>query len=565
MTKSLPENLSAACGSGAASRAGRSRKRLRSVWQTRDPGTTPAASVWRVIEIPLASVVPYANPYADVEVTVTFSGPNGESIDRPAFWDGGNAWKARFAPTVVGLWRWQSVCSDAGNAGLHGQRGELHSVPYAGVNPVYRHGFLRVSDNHRHFVHADGTSFFWLGDTHWQMPDTEQLDACNHPGHAGAPCPHGGQFQHLVADRKARGFTVYQTYPASTSPHWWTTPYSAIDPTRFRNVFDVQMDHLAGQGSVIAVGCGHFNDSTHIPVADLCRFARYLVARYGAHPVVWITCQEMNAPAELGGREANRLDVWKAVAREIARVDGYSHPHSAHQWVLDCATRPLGGEPWHDWFALQGGHRGSGLTAQACYAGYYNYRPTRPLIETEAMYELVDCGGVNSVDDARHSAWKAMLCGSAGYTYGAGGIWALKWDAADPRWKEYNHAIEAWHAGMALPGAAQMTVLKEFFTALPWTELVPRFGDGAWAEWTDSERCVLATVGNRLYLAYCYGETSVGVLRGLDPTAVYSAQWVDPRTGRVTVIAKSFGAPDGRWAVPAKPEGDWVLRVEVGT
>jgi hypothetical protein len=42
------------------------------------------------------------------------------------------------------------------------------------------------------------------------MPDTERLDACNHPEHAGQTCPHGGQFQHLVADRRAKGFTVYQ-------------------------------------------------------------------------------------------------------------------------------------------------------------------------------------------------------------------------------------------------------------------------------------------------------------------------------------------------------------------
>ena len=54
------------------------------------------------------------------------------------------------------------------------------------------------------------TPFFWLGDSHWQMPDTERLDACNHPEHAGQTCPYGGQFQHLAADRRNRRFTVYQ-------------------------------------------------------------------------------------------------------------------------------------------------------------------------------------------------------------------------------------------------------------------------------------------------------------------------------------------------------------------
>ena len=523
-----------------------------------DAADSPAP-LWRVAEIVLTSAKTYANSYDEVDTVVTFTGPTGVMITRPAFWDGGNLWKVRFAPTTVGTWRWRSVCSDAGNAGLHNRSGELDCGPAAGDNQVYRHGFLRVSDNRRHFVHADGMPFFWLGDTHWQMPDTERLDVCNHPEHHGAPCPYGGQFQHLVADRKARGFTVYQTYPLPTNPHWWTTQYSQVNPDRFRSVFDAQMDHLAEQGFVIALGCGHFNNSTTIPEADLCRWARYLVARYGAHPVVWITCQEMNAPAELGGKEANRLGVWRAVAREIARCDGYAHPHSAHQWVLDVATDPLGHEPWHDWFALQGGHRNSGFTPQARYQGYYDYQPPCPVLETEAMYELVDCGGVNTTDEARQSAWKALLCGSAGYTYGGAGIWALKWDAADPCWKDYNHAIGSWHEGMVLPGAAQMTVLRNFFAALPWPALTPRFGDQAWAEWADPERCVLATDGNRLYLAYCDGETSAGTLKGLDPQAVYTAQWFDPRSGVTTVITVSFHASTGYWTVPEKPAGDWVL------
>jgi len=528
------------------------------------PQTGAAIPLWRVAEISLESEANYGNPYADVEVTVIFRGPGGETIHRPAFWDGGGTWMVRFAPTAPGLWQWTSVCTNPQDAGLHGRGGELTAVELETDTPLHRHGFLRVSQNGRHFIHADGTPFFWLGDTHWQMPDRERVDACNHPEHAGRECPHGGQFQHLLADRIARGFNVYQTYPNATSAHWWAEPFARIDPTRFREVFDVQMDRLAAAGVVIALGCGHFNNSTQMPEADLCRFARYLVARYGAHPVVWITCQEMNAPVNLDGKESNRPAVWKAVAEQIARDDGYHHPHSAHQWVLDVNVAPLGQEPWHAWFALQGGHRNSGLTPQARYRGYYDYQPTRPVLETEAMYELVDCGGVNSTDDARQSAWKALLCGSPGYSYGGAGIWFIKWDADDPGCAQYNHAIGSWHEGMELPGAAQMTVLKRFFTGLDWPALAPRFNDPAWATWADPERCTLATIENKIYLAYCYGDASDGVLKGLDPQADYAASWIDPRTGHETAIAAALRArPDGTWPVPAKPAGDWLLVVRL--
>jgi len=182
----------------------------------------PSVSLWQVAEIELTSSRTYANPYGEIDVTVTFTGLGGESVTRLAFWDGGSAWKVRFAPTALGTWNWRTECSDRTNEGLHGRSGRLDCVPKqmaetSGVGrakqpPHLRHGFLRVSDNRRHFVHADGTPFFWLGDTHWQMPDTERLDVCNHPEHVGQTCPHGGQFQHLVADRRAKGFTVYHEY-----------------------------------------------------------------------------------------------------------------------------------------------------------------------------------------------------------------------------------------------------------------------------------------------------------------------------------------------------------------
>ncbi|MCY2925867.1 MAG: DUF5060 domain-containing protein, partial [Planctomycetota bacterium] len=441
-----------------------------------------AVTTWRVTEISLVSKRAYANSYKDVTITASFTGPRGQAVTREAFWCGKNLWKVRFAPPAPGTWTWKTTCSDTKNAALHERAGSIECQAYDGTLPLSTHGFIRVSDNSRHFTHADGTPFFWLGDTHWQMPDTERVDACNHPAHRGKACPFGGQFQHLLADRKAKGFSVYQTYPLAVDPAWWTSPHTQINPERFASVFDVQMDALARQGFVIALGFGHYNDSVAIPADDLRRWGRYLVARYGAHPVVWITCQEMNMP-DGGG---NRLASWQAIARDIAQADGYRHPLSGHQVVVDVGTLPLGGEPWHTWFALQGGHRNVPLTPQQRYAGYYAFRPTKPIVETEAMYEELDCcGAIADARDARTSAWKAMLCGCAGYTYGAAGVWALKWDPADTRWKDYNYRTPGWYAGMALPGSAQMRVLKDFFLRLPWPALTPRFSDPAWASWQD--------------------------------------------------------------------------------
>ena len=61
------------------------------------------------------------------------------------------------------------------------------------------------------------------------------------------------------------------------------------------------------------------------------------------------------------------------------------------------------------------------------YRGYYDSRITgviKPFIEAEANYEDINCGGFTGYDLNRYSAWNAMLCGSAGFTYGVTGIWA---------------------------------------------------------------------------------------------------------------------------------------------
>ena len=52
---------------------------------------------WRMVELPFTSSKSYENPVTDVNMTATFKNGN-TTIARPAFWDGGNSWKIRFAP-----------------------------------------------------------------------------------------------------------------------------------------------------------------------------------------------------------------------------------------------------------------------------------------------------------------------------------------------------------------------------------------------------------------------------------------------------------------------------------
>ena len=117
----------------------------------------------------------YADPFNEVELDVVVTGPGrpGASPCRPS----GPATRpgaCALRRAQIGQYTYRTVCSDAGNADLHGQTGTIMVARYTGDNPLLRRGFLRVAADRRHLEHADGTPFFWLGDT-WWMGFTKRL------------------------------------------------------------------------------------------------------------------------------------------------------------------------------------------------------------------------------------------------------------------------------------------------------------------------------------------------------------------------------------------------------
>ncbi|HAK52344.1 MAG TPA: hypothetical protein DCM54_10660 [Gammaproteobacteria bacterium] len=87
------------------------------------------------------------------------------SLTLDGYWNGDRTWTVRFAPTQPGTWTWRSHSSDPA---MDQQQGEIECVApttdQVKDNPNLR-GFIGVSDSGRHFTYADGTLFFWLGDT----------------------------------------------------------------------------------------------------------------------------------------------------------------------------------------------------------------------------------------------------------------------------------------------------------------------------------------------------------------------------------------------------------------
>ena len=159
--------------------------------KTPDRGTVNRLKEWT-----FTSAHAYADPFNDVQLDMVMTAPDGSHLRIPAFWSGQQSWRVRYSSPQVGVHHWKLECTDKTNRDLNGVEGAITLAPYTGNEPLYQHGFIRVSPDHRHLVYGDGTPFFWLGDTWW-------MGLCSRLSFPD-------DFQKLAADRKAKGFNVIQ-------------------------------------------------------------------------------------------------------------------------------------------------------------------------------------------------------------------------------------------------------------------------------------------------------------------------------------------------------------------
>ncbi len=458
---------------------------LRAAEPTRTQANVPA-------EITFTAQRPHADPFSEVTLDVAFTDPAGVVRKVPAFWAGGAQWKVRYASALTGTHRWQGVCSDEQDAGLHGMAGVVEITPYAGGNPLFRHGPVRVAAGGRYFEHADGTPFFWLGDTWW-------MGLCHR-----LQWPE--EFQRLAADRKAKGFNVVQIvaglYPdmhafdprgANEAGFPWEKDYTRINPAYF-DAADARLRHLTEQGiTPCVVGAwGYF--MPWMGADKLKKHWRYLIARYGAWPVVWCAAGEANLPWYLAKNfpsdDREQVHGWTEVLRHIRATDPYRRPLSIHPTAIRryTARNATDDESLLDFDLMQTPHgqREAVPVAVRAVRETFAATPVLPVINGEASYEMLS----DSLPTqwTRAMFWLCLMNGAKGHTYGANGIWQLNRPgqphgpsptAGSPK---TGYGVITWEDAMNLPGSTQMAHGKRFFESLPWTQLTPMPDTAAWAD-----------------------------------------------------------------------------------
>ncbi|MEO6873609.1 MAG: DUF4038 domain-containing protein [Opitutaceae bacterium] len=444
--------------------------------KTKSARATPANTT---VERAFTAERGYADPFNEVVLDVIFTDPAGKEFRVPAFWAGGKIWKVRYASPLTGTHRYRTVSTPLNDAGLNGLTGEVTISPYAGKNPLYALGPVQVAADKRHFEHADGTPFFWLGDTWW-------MGLCSR-----LSWPKG--FKTLTANRVKKGYNVVQIiaglYPdmyafdprgANEAGFPWEEGYSHMRPEYF-DAAEKKIAHLIENGITpcIVGAWGYF--ISWMTEDQLKAHWRYLIGRWGASPVIWCTAGEANLPWYLAKNfpvdDRDMVKGWTRVMRYLRETDPFHRPVTIHPTAINRYTsrNATEDESLLDFDMLQVMHAQNEAVDLAIKAvrESYGQSPRMPVLNGEPCYEML--GGTITAPWPRRAFWSCVLNGAMGHTYGGNGIWQCNQPGiphgASPHGGNYGNT--PWIEAMNYTGSAECGHGKALLTRYDWSKFEP--------------------------------------------------------------------------------------------
>ena len=541
------------------------------------------AEMWLKNEMTFLAQKPANDPLNTQTLDVIFTNGSTE-FTMPGFWDGANIWRVRFALPSEGTWTFKTVFSDTADAGVHNKTGSITCTKYSGDLDIYKHGFVKTDADKRYFVYADGTPFFYLGDTHWNFL-AEEFDRA---GTNAGDTVTSSHFKYIVNKRVAQGYTVYQTEPLEAN---WdlVNGLDAGDISAFK-LADKYFEYIADQGLVHANAQFFFASSMNLTVMNkpnyeklLDTLSRYWVARFGAYPVMYTLAQEVdNDFYYMENTMANttmnaEANPWKLVCQYLHKYDPYKNPISAHQegstvimnhtTASNSAFRDIEG---HTWWANQWKPKLDIPTPFSAAKDFWDNGQGKPAVVYEGRYDSLWTNEYG----ARAQGWLAFLNGMYGHGYGAVDIWLYKSEydieydtVRDGITITVEQKMTPWSKSIEFPAGYQMGYMRELLEKYEWWNLVPVF-DNTDVFAAESLTYSMATINtNDVYICYLYdainkpGTKLTGTVKGLDANADYVYKWYNPRTnvlGSAMPIAKG-----DTFKIGERPSAeDWVLIVE---
>ncbi len=497
----------------------------------------------------------YKNPYADVQLTVKFTGPGNQTFETYAYWTGGRDYAVSFSFPTPGKWTWALRSTDAKNKGFRRQKGVLEVTTYNGENPLYRNGFLRVSENGRYLTYDNHKPFLWTGCTAWNAPSNATYE----------------EWKRYVDDRVSKHFSIVQITPYRGGG--WTAKalrnsgdknrageepffdyHSRINPAYWMDLLK-KVDYANERGVVIVfVGIPGWQLYIGDP-AQRKTFLEFFTAMFSGNFVIYSPASDTRFSAESDtlGMEIDRIDPRHLITQ---------HPGTPSQQPVNIHSEAYYDRPYLDFSMCQSGHNNGRSdrcvwTAINWHLSLFKRNPHKPVINGEAFYhgsaEAEDPKYRGTDTDARRLGWYSWLSGSLGYTYGALGLW--NWGLTT------NGVFVDWRDAIARNSSFQMKYMNDFFQRINWWELEP-YHQGIMNQEQEILKTMVMARNPSATLAVAY--LPAGTAAEIDLKSFKGnirTQWFNPRDNQYLPEETLRNDSGSHIFDPGDAEGDWVLLI----
>ena len=431
---------------------------------------------------------------------------------------------------------------------------------------------LKVSENKRFLVTAEGRPFFWLGDTAWELFHRLNRE----------------EAVRYLRNRAERRFTVVQAValaelnglndpnPYGHRPLLNNDPATPDVKDGPDNDYWDHVDFIVKEAGALGIYIGFlptWGDKWSIKrgagpevftAQNAGGYGAWLGARYKDTPnIIWI----------LGGDRAIETDTHKEIIRVMARGlragDGGTHLMTLHPSGGQSSSAAFHDDDWLDFNMRQNGHVAEFTGRYDQTRTDYERTPVKPVLDGVPIYEdhpvSFDAArlGHSISSDVRRPLYWNLFGGAFGHTYGHHSVWQM----AAPGRPPINNPLMPWSDAVNQPGAAQMQHARALLESRPFLVRVPdndvvvtgpiptsmpgsgRYRFAATRDSSGSYAMVYAPVGR----SFTVRTSKVSGSR-------LTAWWFDPRTGKATAIG-TFANTGERTFTPPDPGEmiDWVL------
>lgn len=434
----------------------------------------------------------------------------------------------------------------------------------------WKHGRITVTPNGHYLQYEDGTPFFWLGDTGWELFHRLKKE----------------EIEKYLDNRQKKGFNIIQAVILAEfnglhkTDQYGETPLFNNDPSQPNEKYfalvdwtvtlalrkNLVMGLLPTWGDKVAKMWGEgpevFNES------NAFQYGLYLGKRYEKYPnIIWILGGDRPPLSD----SADWRPIWRAMAKGI--LEGTSNKAlityhingGEHSTSFD-----LHNEKWLAINSMQSSH-GSGhdvpvwnwITRDRALV------PAKPTLDMEPNYEdhpvnpwpkWDPANGYFREYDVRKQCYRSVFAGACGVTYGHHSVWQF-WSLREER---INYADRYWTEALDRPGAYQVGYLRKLIESRPFVTRIPDqslivSGQGEKGEYMTAFRDQEGTY----LMVYLPVGRNVTIKTTDIAGRQLSIKWFNPRTGKTE---SSIQLPNAGKVTTTPPssgiENDWVLIID---